>query len=52
MNETKPKGFFDNGVPVDVKVSLNTMDFVYLGGTIVFSIVLGTILTRLLPKLK
>lgn len=44
------KGFFDNGVPVDVKVSLATPSFVYLGLTIVGSVLLATMLSRLLAR--
>lgn len=37
-------------VPVDVKVSLSTSSFVYLGLVVVGSVVLGGVILRFLPR--
>ena len=43
---------FENGVPVDLAISLSPKTYVYLGGTIVLSVVAGYMLTRLLSRVK
>lgn len=43
--------FGGGGVPVDVTINLNTKTYLYLGSTIVASIIVGYMLTRLISKI-
>lgn len=43
--------FLENGVPVDVQIRLDTMSYLYLGGTIVGSVVVAVMLSDLIRRL-
>ncbi len=44
------RGLFDQGVPVDVQISLNTKTYLYLGGTVTISILVGIMLADLVRR--